>query len=200
MFYEPEHRDRTLLPHSPLKTIIAPRPIGWISTLSEAGVANLAPYSFFNMLDEDPCIVLFSSSGAKDSARNAAATGEFVVNLATRDLMEAVNLTSKVVPPEVSEFDLAGLERAPCRLVKPPRVAAAPCALECVHIETQMLKDRHGEETGARLVFGQVVGVHIDERFIAEGRLRMDLMHTLARCGYFDYASIDALTDLPRPR
>lgn len=198
MFYEPARRNHGL-PHNPLKAIVAPRPIGWISTLTEDGVANLAPYSFFNMVSESPDIVMFSSAGLKDTVRNVMATGEFVCNLATLELIEAVNLTSRPIPSGESEFDLAGLERAPSRLVKPPRVAAAPCALECVWIETLDIKDRHGAASGRHVTFGEIVGVHIDERFIENGLVRTDKLHSLARDGYFDYSWVDTLRSLPRP-
>ncbi|MFK8250994.1 flavin reductase family protein [Ancylobacter terrae] len=200
MFYEPGHRDHALLPHNPLKAIISPRPIGWISTLSPAGIANLAPYSFFNMFSESPDIVGFASSGRKHSLANIEATGAFVYNLPTRELVEAVNLTSAPVPAQVSEFDLAGLERAPCRLVAPPRVAAAPCALECVYLETVELKGRDGASANSFLVLGEVVGIHIDDRFVENGQLRAERMHSLARGGYFDYSWVDEVLSIPRPR
>ncbi|QFR32097.1 flavin reductase family protein [Ancylobacter sp. TS-1] len=199
MFYEPARRNHGL-PHDPIKAIVAPRPIGWISTLSEDGVANLAPYSFFNLVSAQPDIVAFSSDGLKDTVRNILATREFVCNLATVELIEAVNLTSKPIPAGESEFDLAGLARAPCRMVKPPRVAAAPCALECVWIDTLELKDRHGEPAGSHLTLGEVVGVHIDETFIEHGLLRTERLHPLGRDGYFDYSWVDAVRSLPRPR
>lgn len=198
MFYEPARRNHGL-PHNPLKAIVAPRPIGWISTLSEDGVANLAPYSFFNMVSEQPDIVMFSSAGLKDTVRNVMATGAFVCNLATLELIEAVNLTSRPLPPDESEFDLAGLEQAPSRLVKPPRVAASPCALECVWIETLDVKDRHGAASGRHITFGEIVGVHIDDAFIEDGLVRTDRLHALARGGYFDYSWVDEVRSLPRP-
>ena len=199
MFYEPAQRNHGL-PHDPIKAIVAPRPIGWISTLSEDGVANLAPYSFFNLVSAQPDIVAFSSDGLKDTVRNILATREFVCNLATVELIEAVNLTSKPIPAGESEFDLAGLARAPCRIVRPPRVAAAPCALECVWIDTLELKDRHGKPAGSHLTLGEVVGVHIDETFIEHGLLRTERLHPLGRDGYFDYSWVDAVRSLPRPR
>lgn len=198
MFYEPARRNHGL-PHTPLKALVAPRPIGWISSLSIDGIANLAPYSFFNLVSEAPDIVAFSSDGLKHSVRNIMETGEFVCNLATLPLMEQVNLTSKPVPANESEFDLAGLERAPSRMVKPPRVAASPCALECVWIETIEIKDRHGVPSGRHLTFGEVVGIHIDDAFIENGLVRTDLMQPLARCGYFDYAWVDRTRALARP-
>lgn len=199
MFYEPSRRNHGL-PHDPLKAIVAPRPIGWISSLSPDGTANLAPYSFFNLVSEKPDIVAFSSDGAKHSVTNIRATGEFVCNLATLGLIEEVNLSSKPIRPDESEFELTGLEMAPSRLVKPPRVAASPCALECVWIETIEVKDRHGAASGRLLTFGEIVGIHIDERFIENGLLRTDLMQPLARGGYFDYGWIDEVRSVPRPK
>lgn len=199
MFYEPGLNNHGL-PHNPLKAIVAPRPVGWISTLSEQGVANLAPYSFFNLVSESPAIVMFASSGLKDTARNARATGAFVCNLATHALMEAVNLTSTPLPPGASEFDLAGLARAPCHVVLPPRVAAAPCALECVWIDTVEIVDRFRRATGSHVTYGEIVGVHIDDRFLDGGRVCTERLQPLARAGYLDYAWIEAVTSLPRPR
>lgn len=198
MFYEPARRNHGL-PHDPLKAIVAPRPIGWISTLAEDGTANLAPYSFFNLVSENPAIVMFSSAGMKDTVRNARATGEFVCNIATLGLIEAVNLSSKYIGPDESEFELTGLATAPSRMVKPPRVAAAPCALECVVTQTLDLTDRHGAPSGRHVTFGEVVGVHIDPAFIENGLVRTDKLQALARCGYFDYAWVEALKSVPRP-
>lgn len=198
MFYQPEKRDHGL-PHNPLKAIVTPRPIGWISSLAPDGTANLAPYSFFNLVSEAPDIVAFSSSGRKHSLENIEASGEFVCNLATLPLIQQVNLTSKPVASHESEFELAGLERAPSRIVKPPRVAASPCALECVWTETITVKDRHGRPADRYLVFGEVVGIHIDDAFIENGLLRTDRLLPLARLGYFDYAWVDEVKSVPRP-
>src|SRR5579875_59840 len=117
------------LAHDPLKAIIVPRPIGWISSIAQDGAVNLAPYSFFNMVSDEPPMLMFSSYGWKDSVRNVSETGEFVANLAVRPLAEAMNQSSAAVPPEVDEMELAGLAKAPSVLVRPPRVAAAPAAL-----------------------------------------------------------------------
>ncbi|QJP12483.1 flavin reductase family protein [Starkeya sp. ORNL1] len=200
MFYEPGKRDRDRLPHNPLKAIVTPRPIGWISSLAPDGTANLAPYSFFNLVSEAPDVVAFSSDGRKHSVENIEATGEFVCNLATLALIEQVNLTSKPVASHESEFELAGLERARSHLVKPPRVAASPCALECVWTETIEVKARGGVPSGRFLVFGEVVGIHIDDSFIENGLLRTELLQPLARLGYFDYSWVDGVKTLPRPR
>src|SRR3954471_3049323 len=138
-FYEPRHGHG--LPHDPFKAIVAPRPIGWISSVDVNGVVNLAPYSFFNAFCDAPPIVGFSSSGRKDSQRNIEATGEFVANLATMRHAQAVNGSSAPVPPDINEMDLVGLTAAPSRLVKPPRVAEAPAALECKLLLILPLKD-----------------------------------------------------------
>ena len=135
----------------PFKALVAPRPIGWISTLSKAGVVNLAPYSFFNAVSEDPHFVMFASGGRKDSQRNAEETGEFVCSLATYDLREAMSKTSAAVGPDVDEMRLAGLTPAPSRLVKPPRVAESPVAFECRYWRTIELPGRNGVPRGMRL-------------------------------------------------
>lgn len=183
-FYEPATGHG--LPHDPFKAIVAPRPVGWISTLSADGRPNLAPYSFFNAVDDTPPMVAFSSSGAKHSVENAEATGEFVCNLATRTLAEAMNATSAVVPEEVDEFTLAGLEPAPSRIVAPPRVAASPAALECRLLQVIDLVDLDGVSTGNRLAIGQVVGVHIDRAYLRDGLFDTAAAGAIARAGYRD--------------
>ncbi len=197
MFYEPKLGHG--LPHDPFKAIVCPRPIGWISTLDETGRPNLAPYSFFNAVGSAPPIVLFSSELLKDSARNAQATGEFVCNFASTALAEPMNVSSAAVPPEVDEFDLAGLAKAPCRIVRPPRVAVAPAALECKVLQVIHLRDLEGRATERYVVFGQVVGVHIDEAYISNGRFDTAKASPLARCGYKDYAAVTAVFEMTRP-
>ena len=181
-FYEPALGHR--LPHDPLKAIVAPRPIGWISSVDPEGRVNLAPYSFFNAVCETPPIVAFSSSGRKDTQSNVEATGEFVVNLATRSLAEAMNVSSASVPHDVDEFQLARLTPAPCRLVKPPRVAASPAALECKLLVTLPLKDLAGNPTPNTLIIGQVIGVHLATDCLTNGLFDMVRAGTIARCGY----------------
>lgn len=198
MFYEPQKRNHGL-PHSPLKAIVSPRPIGWISSLTPEGVANLAPYSFFNLVCETPPLIMFSSLGFKDSVRNIEATGEFVCNLAVLDLIDQINICSAPLPPDQSEFDFAGLERAPSRLVKPPRVALAPCALECVYVETLRPRGKDGVEANAYMVMGEIVGVHIDDTAIIDGRVDIAALNVLSRCGYLDYAPVDRLVERERP-
>ncbi len=197
MFYEPKSGHG--LRHDPFKAIVAPRPIGWISTVDAAGRHNLAPYSFFNAISSKPPMVAFSSEGMKDSVRNARATGEFVCNLATAALAEGMNMSAANVPPEVDEFELAGLATAPCRLVRPLRVAASPAALECKVTDVLHLRDLDGNETDRHLVLGQVVGVHIDEGYLDNGLFDTARAVPLARCGYREYASVTAVFEMLRP-
>jgi flavin reductase (DIM6/NTAB) family NADH-FMN oxidoreductase RutF len=200
IFYAPQARDRELLPHDPFKAIVAPRPIGWVSTIGPEGELNLAPYSFFNAIGENPPMVAFSSSGAKHSSTFAGGRGEFVWNLATWDLREQMNLTSAKLPRGASEFEHAGLEPAPSRVVAPPRVAASPCALECRVVHTVELTDVDGASADQYLVVGQVVGVHLDEEAIRDGRVDTAALRPIARCGYLgDYAVVDELFEMLRP-
>jgi flavin reductase (DIM6/NTAB) family NADH-FMN oxidoreductase RutF len=196
-FYEPRHGHG--LPHDPFKAIVAPRPIGWISTLDAAGRPNLAPYSFFNAVSSSPPIVMFSSEGLKHSAANAAATGEFVANLAGESLMHAMNATAAEVEPGVSEFEIAGLATAASRLVRPPRVRDSPAALECRVIAVQELRDLQGRPIDRHIVFGEVVGVHIDRAFLREGRFDSAAARPLSRLGYRDYAVVSETFELRRP-
>jgi flavin reductase (DIM6/NTAB) family NADH-FMN oxidoreductase RutF len=200
IFYEPQARDKVLLPHDPFKALIAPRPIGWVSTLGKTGAINLAPYSFFNAVCEQPPIIVFSSSGAKDSMTFAGETGEFVWNMPTFALRERMNATSAPLPRGDSEFSFAHLDMAPSRIVKPPRVAASPAALECKVSDLYQLKDMHGAPTQNYLVFGQVVGVHIDEAFITNGMVDTAAMQPITRCGYMDYAVADKMFTMTRPQ
>ena len=198
MFYEPSKGHG--LPHDPSKAIVAPRPIGWISTLSGAGEINLAPYSFFNAVSTRPFIVWFSSEGEKDSATFAQETGEFVANLVSRDLAEKMNRTSVNAPRGVNEFVYADLAMAPSRLVAPPRVAAAPAALECRVTEVFRPRGLDGTPTSAIVVAGEVVGVHIDDAFLKDGLFDITKAGNVARLGYMDYASVDQVFSMRRPR
>lgn len=190
MFYDPAEGHG--LPHDPLKALIVPRPIGWISTVDREGRPNLAPYSFFNAVSERPAIVMFASAGYKDSATNAEATGEFVCSLATWDLRQAVNLTSAPAPPGVSEFGLAGLTPTPSVKVRPPRVGESPVALECVYLETVRLAGRDGRPAPYVVVFGEVVGVHIDDAVLVDGIVDPGLLRPIARLGGRDYTVVEA--------
>jgi flavin reductase (DIM6/NTAB) family NADH-FMN oxidoreductase RutF len=197
MFYEP--RLGHGLPHDPFKAIIAPRPIGWISTLDAQGRPNLAPYSFFNAIHSRPPMLAFTSESMKHSAANAIATGEFVFNLCTRPLFDAMNISSGALAEGESEFEAAGLETAACRLVKAPRVAASPAALECRVAQSFRLQDAEGQPLEGWMIIGQVVGVHIDEAYIRDGRFDTAAAQPLARCGYRDYAAVTELFEALRP-
>lgn len=166
-FYEP--RLGHGLPHDPFNAIVGPRPIGWIASRDSAGVLNLAPYSFFNAFNYTPPLIGFSSTSRKDTLANIEATGEFVWNLATRELAEAMNASSAMVAPEVDEFALAGLATAPSRVVSVPRVAASPVAFECKLSQIIRLQGADGSPTEAWLTLGEVVGVHIAEHLLVDG-------------------------------
>ena len=180
-FYEPAKGHG--LPHDPFKAIIAPRPIGWVSSVDTDGRPNLAPYSFFNAINAAPPMIAFSSYGYKDSVANVEATGEFAWNLATRELAEAMNATSAGVEPEVDEFELAGLTAAPSRLIAAPRVAETPVSFECRLSEIVRLKSAAGEATNAWLVIGEVVGVHIAERMLDGGIYHTAAAEPIMRAG-----------------
>jgi flavin reductase (DIM6/NTAB) family NADH-FMN oxidoreductase RutF len=199
MFYETARRNHGL-PHDPFKAIVAPRPIGWITSMSAKGEINLAPYSFFNAITDRPPIVMFSSEGPKDSVAFAEETKEFVCSLATYDLRTAMNETSAPLPRGVNEMQAAGLAPAPSRLVKPPRVAASPCALECKWLKTVKLDDIDGRALDRYVVFGQVVGIYIDDRFLKNGKLDTAAMKPIARCGYDQYAVVKEVFAMQRPK
>jgi flavin reductase (DIM6/NTAB) family NADH-FMN oxidoreductase RutF len=198
MFYEP--RNGHGLPHDPSKAIVAPRPIGWISTRSASGALNLAPYSYFNMLCLKPFLVMFSSESAKDSVTFARESGEFVVNLASARLATAVNATSVDAPRGLSEFDYAGLTQAPSRLVATPRVAEAYAALECKVTEIRNPQAVGGPASDVFLVIGEVVGVHIDDAVLTDGLFDVIKAGTVARLGYMDYAAVTETFAMRRPR
>jgi flavin reductase (DIM6/NTAB) family NADH-FMN oxidoreductase RutF len=179
------------LKYDPFKALIAPRPVGWISTVSKTGVANLAPYSFFNAVSEKPAYVVFGSAGMKDTVVNVRDTGEFVCSLATYDLRHEMNMTSAQVPPDVDEFALGGLTATKSTMVTPPRVKESPVAFECRHFQTiDLPAATPGAPAGYHMVIGLVVGIHIDERFIKDGLVDTAAMRPIARLGYMDYAVV----------
>lgn len=187
------------LPFDPFKAIVAPRPIGWISSLDSAGRINLAPYSYFNAFSNRPNIVGFSTQGRKDSIANIEETREFVCNLATMNLMKEMNSTSASLPHGEDEMARAGLTAAPGVSVKVPRVAESPAALECVYLQTVDLMDKDGKPANAWLVLGQVTGVHIDDGIIEDGIVKITRARPISRLGYQDYAVIDEVFQLVRP-
>jgi flavin reductase (DIM6/NTAB) family NADH-FMN oxidoreductase RutF len=177
------------LKRDPFKSIVAPRPVGWISTVSASGIVNLAPYSFFAAISEDPHFVMFSSGGIKDSLKNIMETGEFTCSIATYDLRDAVNITSASVPYGVDEFPIAGLTAAPSRFVKPPRVKESPAALECRHFQTVVLP-RGAKGLNYHVVIGEVIGIHINESIVKNGRVATADLLPIARLGGPDYGVI----------
>ncbi|MGC3985384.1 MAG: flavin reductase family protein [Pseudorhodoferax sp.] len=157
------------LPHDPFNAIVGPRPIGWVSTRSRSGLVNLAPYSFFNAFNYVPPIVGFASVGRKDSLAHVEETGEFVWNLATRPLAEAMNASCAAVPPEVNEFELAGLTPVASTRVVPPRVGESPVAFECRLSQLIRLQGADGQAVDTWLVLGEVVQIHIARALLKDG-------------------------------
>ena len=194
--------DAPSLPHNPLKAIVAPRPIGWISAMDREGRVNLAPYSYFNAVAGDPDMVMFSSSGRKDALAFAEDGGEFVCSLATFDLREAVNATSAPLERGVSEFGPAGLTPVPSRKVRPPRVGESPAAIECKWLQTVPLVPLDGSAAGSFMVIGQVVSIYVDDRFVRDGRVDTGAMRPILRGGYFDYFTTESASrfELRRPK
>jgi flavin reductase (DIM6/NTAB) family NADH-FMN oxidoreductase RutF len=191
------------LPHDPFNAIVGPRPIGWISSQNAQGQLNLAPYSFFNAFNYTPPIIGFCSVGAKDSLRNVQETGEFVWNLVTLPLAEQMNLSCAAVPPEINEFELAGLETAASTCVKPPRVALSPVAFECRVSQIVQLQSANGLAVPSWLVLGEVVGVHIQRELLKNGVYdTASAQHVLRGGGAGDYFSVtpENLFTMLRPR
>jgi flavin reductase (DIM6/NTAB) family NADH-FMN oxidoreductase RutF len=193
MFYEPRKKNHGL-PHDPYDAIVGPRPIGWITSMNSKGDINLAPYSYFNSVSSDPPMVMFASDGRKDTIEFVEDTGEFVCNLAVWDLRVQVKDTSLSFPRGMSEMAAVGLHPAASVLVKPPRVKASPCALECKWLQTVRLTDLDNRPAPRFIVFGQIIGIHIDERFIKDGLLDTAAMKPISRGGYQEYfvATADA--------
>ena len=203
MFYETKAADHGLS-RDPFKSLVVPRPIGWITSQDLEGRVNLAPFSFFNAVAEDPHLVVLAPSGrkpdrpVKDTRANIEATGEFVCNLATWDLKEAMNATSAVLPAGVDEMAAAGLTPAPSRLVRPPRVAESPVHLECRLWRVIDLPSHDPAEPNC-LVIGEVVGIHIADALIRDGRVDIVAARPIARLGYSDYAVVDDKFAMRRP-
>jgi flavin reductase (DIM6/NTAB) family NADH-FMN oxidoreductase RutF len=182
----------------PVKAIVAPRPIGWISTVSKTGIANLAPYSFFNLFSTSPHYVAFGSGGWKHSLANIRDTREFAVNIANYALRDAVNVSSATVDEVTDEFELAGVAKAPCTAISVSRVAACPAALEC---KLHQILDLPGDDGRVNdwMVIGRVVGIHIADEFIQDGRVDTRAMSLIARLGYSEYATVSDVWRMRRP-
>ncbi len=189
------------LPHDPFKAIVAPRVIGWMSTRSEDGRLNLAPYSFFGAFAGSPPVIGFSSEGRKDTLRNVEQTGEFVWNLCSWDLADRMNRSSAPVAPEVDEFELTGLTPVAGRKVAVPHVGESPAALECRLLQVIRLHDLDGRAMDNWLVLGQVVGVHIRKAFLHQGLFDTQAAQPILRAGYQgDYARLGEMFRMIRPR
>ncbi|MEH6709088.1 MAG: flavin reductase family protein [Alloalcanivorax venustensis] len=200
-FYQPSAGHG--LAHDPFNALVAPRPIGWISSRSRDGVLNLAPYSFFNAFNYKPPLVGFASVGYKDSVRNIEETGEFGWNLATRPLAEAMNQSCAGVGPEVDEFQLAGLTPEPSRVIGVPRVKETPVSFECRLSQILRLTGADGTETDTWMVFGEVVGVHIARHLLKDGVYQTaDAEPILRGGGPADYFGIspDTFFQMYRPK
>jgi flavin reductase (DIM6/NTAB) family NADH-FMN oxidoreductase RutF len=203
MFYQPGVTKHGL-PYDPFKSCVVPRPIGWISTVNEHGQDNLAPYSQFQNVTFDPPIVMFSANqdtkgNQKDSARNAERTGQFVWNMATYELRDAVNITAMELPNGDDEFERAGLEKLPSKLVKPMRVKGSPIQFECEYMNT--LRFPGTPPMGSvDVVFGRVIAVHIDDEVITpEGMIDILKIKPLARMGYYEYTYVDKKFEMAIP-
>lgn len=190
------------LPHDPFKAIIAPRPIGWISSQDSSGGVNLAPYSFFNAVNAAPPIIAFSSIGYKDTVKNCEQTGEFCWNLVSRTMVQAMNESSASVAPTEDEFIRAGLSKKKSDYVAPPQVAGCPATMECKVTQILQLQDIAGQLCESWVVFGQVVAVHIDKEYLHDGVFQTAKAQPAMRAGglgdYF-YANDDVGFYLPRP-
>ncbi|MGB1160587.1 MAG: flavin reductase family protein [Alphaproteobacteria bacterium] len=197
MFFDPNEKAPELT-HNPLKALVAPRPIGWISTLSSTGIANLAPYSFFNLIADAPFMVMFSTSGHKDSFNNAVATGEFVWNLVTQDLADAMNRSAKTVDAGIDEFELAGVSKAQSMTVQAPRVAEAAAALECTVDQFIPLKSNQFGRHNS-MIIGTVQKAFIRDDMLTDGMFDNSRAKALARMGYMDYSVADQIFQLQRP-
>ncbi|WP_099868213.1 flavin reductase family protein [Pararhizobium haloflavum] len=199
MFYSTD-TNRHGLKHDPFKAIVSPRPIGWIGTKGKDGALNLGPYSFFNALSDRPKLVMFSSAGYKHSVRNAEETGVFTASLVGKALAEKMNESSIDAPYGVDEFALAGLTARQGELVDAPFVDEAYAALECRVTSIFRPKDIEGMDSDSHVVIGQVIGIHIRDEAVQEGRLDMAKVAPLARLGYMDYADGGDTFEMFRPK
>jgi flavin reductase (DIM6/NTAB) family NADH-FMN oxidoreductase RutF len=203
MYYETDKNDHGLR-YNPLKACVVPRPIGWLTTMSAAGVVNLAPFSFFNVLSYDPPFVMFSAGtheedgGKKDSVLNVEATGEFVYNMATWAQRDPMNQTALIVEHGRDEMAAAGLDALPSRLVRPPRVKGSPVHFEC-RLHQIVTLPGHQPSSEHHVVIGRVVAVHIDDAALtADGRVDVLKIRPIARLGYKDYTSVESVFQMEK--
>ena len=189
------------LKHDPMKAIVAPRPIAWVGSVSPAGVHNLAPYSFFNLISARPPLLMISSEGSKDSVTNIGATGEFTVNLVTQDNMARMNHSSASVAPDVDEFDLAQVDWLASDLIQARRVADTPVSMECKLIEIKQLEDLSGQALNTSMIIAQIVRVHVREDCIKDGLFDLVAAQVVARAGYRgDYVPVERTMEMLRPK
>jgi flavin reductase (DIM6/NTAB) family NADH-FMN oxidoreductase RutF len=205
MYFDPRQGVRPdPLRFNPINALVGPRPIGWITTLDLAGVPNLAPFSYFNAFSADPPIVGFApnsrdaAGSPKDTLANLRKIPEFSASIVSRDLAVAMNVTSSSLPPGVSEYDVAGLHATPSVAIRPPRVREAKASLECEVFDIIALPARPGDRA-SHLVLGAVVGIHIDDDLISDGRIDALALAQVARLGYFDYTAVTDTFELLRP-
>jgi len=202
MFYTTEKRDHGL-PHDPFKALVVPRPIGWVSTVSADGIPNLAPFSFFNALSDYPPMLIMSVANGKDTQKNLQATGQCTCSLASKSLIDEMNMSSASVGSTVSEFELAKVETANSNLVSTPRVAKSPAAFECELWQSiELPKPANNPDGGYTSLIVNVIGVYIDDQYIVDGRIDTANMQPVARLGYMDYSvvSADNMFSLNRPK
>ncbi|MEO0436673.1 MAG: flavin reductase family protein [Pseudomonadota bacterium] len=199
MFYEPKNGHG--LPHNPFNAVIAPRPIGWVSTRAKSGAENLAPYSFFNGVSYQPPQLMIASTGiktdrdsGKDSVANAIETEVFCVNIVEYAMRDAMNISSGSYPRYVDEFERAGLERSECETIACSRVTAAPASLECKLVRSVELAGPSNI-----VIFGEVTGVHLRDDCLVDGIFDVTRFQVLARLGYRDYARVTELFTMDRP-
>lgn len=200
MFYEP--RLGHGLKHNPFGALIVPRPIAWVSTRDQDGSENLAPYSFFNGVSYDPPQIMIASTSSKedreigkDTVSNTIETGEFCINMVGFDMLHKMNMTSFAVSRDISEFDLADVDREECKIISVPRVRDAPASLECKLIQHV---DLPGENN--IVVFGEVVGIHLNDEYLSNGVFDITKFEPVARLGYLDYAKVSDVFSLKRPK
>jgi flavin reductase (DIM6/NTAB) family NADH-FMN oxidoreductase RutF len=192
--------------HNPFLALVVPRPIGWISSVDQAGIVNLAPFSFFNAVSSRPPMVFFGANGThlaaggeKDTLRNVRETGEFVANLVTWDLRQQMNDSSAPAPRDVDEMDAVGLEKLPAKFVKAPRVKASPVHFECKLVQFVELPTDPKSGEQSTITIGRVVGIHIDERLVTDGMVDITRARPVARLGYLDYTVVDEVFAIKRP-
>ena len=196
MFYEP--KKGYPFDESPFAALVFPRPIGWISSLSKNGIANLAPYSFYNAIAYEPPQIMFSATdyhnqgGFKDSIANILATKEFVINLATKKLKSKVNQSSIDAPHKIDEFKFCKLKKRKSIIVKPPSVADSPVNLECRLHKKINLKTKSRNKDQNIMIIGEVIGIYISNKFIKNGKVNSLAMKAISRMGYTEYCEVDS--------